>query len=304
MSLSEAKLISWTKPSSDHEESMCDRSARMIESALWNYAPLEQREYIVISQGSYHNNTNVRLSSDVDVCIAFTDVIQSSYHYTPDWNSQRMGFTRSDRLFSDDRELIRKALIQTFGANGIRSGGKAFEILANQGTRVNADAVPAWRFAGWSPSASGDRPSRREGVTFWTTEGKQVINFPEQHYTNGKNKNNRTGRAFKRATRILKRIRYDMLDNDDPIADGLASFTIESAIYNVPDDTFDRNSWTQVMRDVLYYMDVALYNGSASKEWVEVSGMKWMFKDNYGIPSNWSVANLRKFTQAARELIG
>lgn len=301
--LTESQLINWTKPSSDHEESMCDRSARMIELALYNYELLGGRKFLVIPQGSYHNNTNVRLSSDVDICIVFTDVFINNFQDAPGWDGQKLGFASSDKNFANDRELIGQALIQTFGKDGIKAGGKAFEVLANQGTRVNADAVPAWRFAGWSSSSPTIVPTKREGVIFWTREGKKVINFPGQHYINGKNKNNRTDLAFKRATRILKRIRYNMLEDNNPVADGIASFTIESAMYNLPDQTFNQTTWSQVMKNALYYMDVALYNGNAEANWVEVNNMKWMFKNNYDIPSNWSVPNLRKFIQAARELV-
>lgn len=304
MGLTESQLSRWTQPSSDNEEAMCDRSARMIKAALDRFPGLAGRSYIVIPQGSYHNNTNVRLSSDVDICVAFTDVMINDFTYAPGWSWQMLGYSSSDKVFSDDRELIGNALRDHFGIAAIKPGGKAFEVLANPGTRVGADVVPAWRFNGWHSHGQPGTPEKREGVVFWTREGKKVINFPEQHYAVGKSKNMRTGRAFKRAARILKRIRYDMLDSNVPVADGVSSFTLESAMYNVPNDRFDQNTWLKVMRDSLYYIDNAIYTGEAERDWVEVSQMKWMFKKNYDVPSNWSASNLRAFIQAAREAVG
>lgn len=303
MPTSEQKLIDWTKPSSDHEEAMCDRSARMIADSLKKHPQLSRRSYIVIPQGSYHNNTNVRLSSDVDICVVFTDVASNSFDYAQGWSWQRLGMSSSSEVFSNDRETIGSALINTFGSSGVKPGGKAYQVLGNIGTRVVADVVPAWRFNGWVGNSTIYTPEKREGVTFWTREGNQVINFPEQHHTNGKAKNTRTGYAYKKATRILKRIRYDMLDQNNPIADGLSSFTIESAMYNVPDNLFSDRTWNGAMENILYFMDDELYQGRAEENWIEVSGMKWMFKKNYGLPSNWNPNNLRNFVRAARKLI-
>jgi hypothetical protein len=50
----------------------------MIRKAISASAVLAKRDIQVFTQGSYRNSTNVRLESDVDVCVRLMDLIDSS----------------------------------------------------------------------------------------------------------------------------------------------------------------------------------------------------------------------------------
>lgn len=51
----------------------------MIKSALNDSSNLSQFKIDVIPKGSYHNNTNVRLNSDVDVAVVLRDTFFADY---------------------------------------------------------------------------------------------------------------------------------------------------------------------------------------------------------------------------------
>ena len=298
MAITEQQLRNWTARSSDNEEAKCERSLRMIRQALTNHAELQRRPYRLIAQGSYHNNTNVRLSSDVDICVVFTDVFDTDFTYARDDTFDSLGLSRSDKVYAHDKAMVEAALRSVFGRN-MEVGKKAFAVHSTQTTRVDADVVAAWGFNGYTKSAEGHR-GINQGIAFWTQDNRRIVNFPEQHHENGKAKNLRTSRYFKRAVRILKRMRYDMLDKGVASADGVSSFLLECAMYNVPDKYF-ADTWQQIMYRAMQWMLNELQAGRAESEWVETSGMKWLFQSSYGIPSNWRDTQLTDFLLDAME---
>lgn len=69
MRYTESTLSTWCAPASNTEEERIDNTIKMIRSAIDNWHELDGLDIEVFVQGSYANNTNVRTSSDVDVCI-------------------------------------------------------------------------------------------------------------------------------------------------------------------------------------------------------------------------------------------
>ena len=72
MRYTESTLSTWCAPASNTEEEKIENTINMIRSAIDNWHELDGLDIEVFVQGSYANNTNVRTSSDVDVCIMFT----------------------------------------------------------------------------------------------------------------------------------------------------------------------------------------------------------------------------------------
>lgn len=278
---------------------MSDRAVRMVRGALDRWASLQGRSYVVIPQGSYHNNTNVRLSSDVDLCVAFTDVELNDFTYAPGWSSQSLGLKDSPYRFDLDREAVGEALRHAFGFTGVTPGNKAFQVHSNIGTRVDADVVPAYRFQGHS-TATGGQLSATTGVVFWArNSGIRTVNFPEQHTERGTQKNVTTGRRFKRAVRVFKALRYQLLEENHPAADGVSSFELECALFNMPDELFTQPTWRATIFSLLNRIGDGLRDGSAEQKWVEVSHCKWMFQASYGQPAHWTTKGLTEFVRVA-----
>ena len=57
----EQTLTNWTKPPSDSEQTKLENSERMVKDAINSDEKLKQKSTETFGQGSYANNTNVRL---------------------------------------------------------------------------------------------------------------------------------------------------------------------------------------------------------------------------------------------------
>ena len=95
----EAIFTSWTKPPSDTEQSRCDNAISMIKNAINSDSILKNMTIEIFVQGSYANNTNVKLNSDVDVSICnldhfFADYPSGKVH--SDYNNTSSSYTFSD----------------------------------------------------------------------------------------------------------------------------------------------------------------------------------------------------------------
>ena len=51
---------SWSKPSSDNEQSKCENAERMVCDAIKKCNTFFNKQIEIFSQGSYRNNTNVK----------------------------------------------------------------------------------------------------------------------------------------------------------------------------------------------------------------------------------------------------
>lgn len=63
----------WAKPPSETEQEKQANAENMIRDAISEYVPLQSHQIAVFAQGSYRNNRNVRLDSDVDICACCKD---------------------------------------------------------------------------------------------------------------------------------------------------------------------------------------------------------------------------------------
>jgi tRNA nucleotidyltransferase (CCA-adding enzyme) len=72
-SFSEETIINWTKPPSDTEETKLSNSERMVREAMQDDPTLSSKNIEIFGQGSYANDTNVRLNSDIDINVKYGD---------------------------------------------------------------------------------------------------------------------------------------------------------------------------------------------------------------------------------------
>lgn len=75
MKYTEDTLKGWCNPASNNEKEKIERTINMIKNAISNSSELNDLAIEVFVQGSYANNTNVRINSDVDVCIMLTSSV-------------------------------------------------------------------------------------------------------------------------------------------------------------------------------------------------------------------------------------
>ena len=222
-----SKLESWSKPGpSTNTKAACDS----IKTALKN-DPNLQRDNIKFSvyiQGSYKNATNIHGNSDVDI------VIQLDAPYRLEQQDGAVKIVHPDGRKTDysyerfKRDVI-DALRRRYGKRAVQVGDKAIEIHSADSTlQIDADVVVSQR----NQSPDGD------GMWFKTRGGKEIVNYPKQHYQNGAAKNRRTNGEYKKALRTLKRARSYLVKKGRISEGQVPGYFLECLLYNVPDEAF------------------------------------------------------------------
>ena len=283
---------SWRGPASDTEEEKCENATRMVKDAV-RAGTFSGHDVEVFPQGSYHNNTNVKRDSDVDICVCCTDVTSFDFSAAPLLSLQAVGFTPVAYSATQFRAEVEKALVEKFGREGVTPGTKAFDVHANT-YRVDADVVPTFKLRMYWADGS-----HVEGTCIEPPNGRRIYNFPHQHHARGVLKNVATGHRFKQVARVIKRLRNEMKDDGVAAAGPMASFLLECLAYNTPDAAFVGDSYKAMVREVLMATYAATKPG-ASAEWLEVNGIKFLFHPAQG----WTREQVNAFTVAAWQHVG
>lgn len=299
---------SWAKAPSETEEAKGANAARMINDALREHGPLRTRSFDVYATGSYRNNTNIRLGSDIDVAVVLTSAFFGEYPSSGLPTRESMGFTMADYGLTDFRDDVGRALKAKFGSSGVSAGDKAFTIHENS-YRLDADATVfcdhrrytgrvaadgSWHFDKGAETRSRSDPSKR------------IINWHQQHYDEGVVRNTGTKRRYKRITRILKRMRDDMTASGSRVtaqaAEPISSFLIECLVFNAPDACFNREegSYYEDTKAVIQHLYGATKDDEASDRLVEVSRLKYLFRSS----QPWSRVSAHEFLLRAWQHVG
>lgn len=285
-------LTGWTGPSSDTEQDKQDRTQRMVREAVNDHSPFGGCGLSVYTKGSYPNNTNVRTDSDVDIAVQcsaayYWDEATTGVHvvnpYKGIWTPANL------------RTELEAALTAKFPGQVDTSGSTAIRVHSSS-VRVDADVVPCFDYKYFLADGGV-----REGAKTFKKSGDALINYPVQHLANGRLKNNNTNTSFKKAVRILKRAENAMVR--DKTHREVPSYFIECLVYNCPDSTFAKSTWTEVIRGVLVHWWQQL-DGSepseAGSRWLEVNECKWLFSTDQA----WNRRDGRDFALAAWNYLG
>ena len=182
------------------------RTHNEIRNALQDiaWAGITKKEYL---QGSYKNHTNIYGNSDVDLVVELSA-------------SWLFGF--------DDFSLFKQAImncISSHGTKSVTSGAKSIKVTNSP---LNADVVVCQLVTHGSV----------EGIRFFDQNGREIINFPNQHYENGADKNKRTKGIYKPTVRIFKNMRDRLIRDGKLDAKTAPSYFVECLLYNVPNPNF------------------------------------------------------------------
>lgn len=282
----EARFKTWTKPSSDTECEMQERAVRMIREAIDEYEPLAARDVQIIPQGSYRNHTNVRMDSDVDICVCCMEPFFDDYTFAGYGRSEAGVYDAPSYPYSQFKNEVGAALVNKFGNVGVRRGDKAFDVHANA-YRVDADVVAAFAHRRYQKKESGPWPgmfttpwTKPEGTQFYADHGgAAIVNWPEQHYANGVAKNKLTNMRFKSVVRALKNLKYDMEANGNAAEKHAAkeapSYLCECLMFNVPE--FAGDSPRSQVRNAIAYCYQPTETDEGCNGWLEVNELKWLF---------------------------
>jgi len=271
----EDTFTTWSQAPSDTELEKAKNAETVICEALNNDPELAKMDILVFAQGSYKARTNVRQDSDVDICIMNRDQVFTQY--ADGIRQADVGLVDSDYTYAKFKDMVQRALAKRFGT-GVSRGNKAFDIHANS-YRLDADVVPAFEHR-WYTGHKDYRGNYtyHKGIAFISDNGYRIINWPEQTHENGKDKHERTNKKYKKAIRILKRLRNSMQEKQISAANDIGSFVIESMIWNVPDGHINTTNYKDMIQNVLAHLYNETKTNEKCAEWGEVSELKYLFK--------------------------
>jgi hypothetical protein len=199
--------------------------------------------------------------------------------------------------YADFKNDVDAALISYFGKGAVTRGNKAFDVHANT-YRVDADVVPCFEHRRYMGTT--ENHWYEEGTQLNPDSGRKIINWPQQNYDNGVEKNEATKRGFKAGVRILKRLRNEVADNDIEAAEPIPSYLLECLCWNVPNEGFLHGSFTADVRYALAHLWNETRTIDTCKEWGEVNELKYLFRA--GQP--WERDQVNTFLQAAWDYVG
>lgn len=295
MSLLEETLEKWAAPLTKGQEEKCARAVKEVKAAIAEDAKLgamlQSGLVEVFAQGSYENNVNVRDESDVDVCV----LCKQTYRWQPTaMTLEETGGVPATYEFSDYKQDVFKALRDYFG-NAATWGNKAFDIKADKNGGVEADAAPCFVYRRYSDDKSGPPVL---GTTLRPDDSQTWIsNHPRQQREAGDTKNKLTNWRYKKAVRIIKKTNYEMIAQGEWPEDRTASFLLESAVSNLPNDVFAGSLFVPMIQRVLrslYHVD------DEALAWLESNEVKYLFLEG----QNWSLGDVRDFAGVAWDFLG
>ena len=179
---SEDTFNTWRQPPSDHEESKLNNVQKQVKDAINKDSDLNKLSIDIFGQGSYANDTNVKLNSDIDINIMY----KSEFYFDlpENTNNSDFGIVLSDKLsFSDYKNLIEKALVNEFGRSSVLRNNKCIRV-ASTPTRGECDVVPTFHYKRYSANKSFV-----EGIKFISDSNNVIVGFPKQHIQNAIDKN-------------------------------------------------------------------------------------------------------------------
>lgn len=286
----EDKLSGWTGPSSETEQDKQERTERMIRQAVDNHPAFNNCSLSVFAKGSYANKTNVKLDSDVDIAVQcheamyWDEEVKGTYQtsaYAGIWTPAKL------------RTELQSALVAKFPDQVDATGSTAFRINSNT-ARVDADVVPCFDYRYYFASGV-----KRDGTMVIKKDSTRLRNYPKQQIENGRAKNSRTSKYYKKAVRVMKRVENAMVVAE--VHQAVPSFFVECLVYNCPDEIILRPTWTETVRDIL----VHVWNGLEGAEpttdrWLEVNECKYLFHS----AQDWTRDDGRAFAKAAWNYLG
>jgi len=289
----------WSGPSSATEQEKQERAERMVRDAIRASRALASKQIEVFAQGSYRNNTNVREDSDVDICVRCMDVCFTDFSMADGFTEQDVGLVDASYTYPQFKSDVEGALVARFGLAAVKRGNKAFDVHETT-ARVDADVVPCFEHRRYTRRDASGRYLYESGTEFRPDNGGRIVNWPQQHYANGVEKNNATRGRFKRIVRVLKRLRNEMADHDVAAAKPIASYLIECLVWNVPNEGFGHERYTDDVRFVLARTFNNTISDDPCREWGEVNELKYLFR-----PSQpWTREQAHAFLSAAWDYVG
>lgn len=281
----------WGSPPGQREQTRCENAMKEVRAAINASAKLNRRNIRVFPQGSYRNRVNVRQDSDVDIGVECEDVF--FYDLPSGTTLATFGCSPGTYDYAQFKNEVAEALVDYFGYGVVTRGDKAFDIKATQ-RQVEADVAPFFQHRRYNADGTF-----HQGVELRPDSGGSIVNWPEQHYSGGVDKHSRTSDRFKKVVRIVKCLRNEMNEKGRSAAKPIPSFFIECLVFNAANNFFGNAKWRDDVLGVLAFISVNTANEQLCSQWLEVSGIKWLFRGG----QKWTREQAHDFANAAQAYI-
>jgi len=252
MSIPESQLEIWAHQGAVTTAKLTKDSIKYALDS-YNYWP-DNINYDLYLQGSYKNNTNIWGDMDVDIILQLNNSFCSNLN---EEQNKLLGIVNASYFLSDFRKDVLSALQKYYGLNNLAIGNKTIK-LKEDGSRLPADILVCLQYRNYFKL---NYSTYIEGILFWTrNESREIINYPKLHYDNGVSKNKKCDNLYKPAVRIFKNVRTYLSNKKILDKRLIPSYFLESLLYNVPNDKFDRSYQITFLGVLTWIMDSLLAN--------------------------------------------
>lgn len=300
MAIPESQLETWSHQGSiSQSRDTYATIKRALEAPTAAYA---SKDFKVFLQGSYCNDSNIYAESDVDTVIR----LDSIFYYDTSalapaelaaFNAKLVSATYSYATFKTEAVA---ALQAAFGRGAVNVDQRAVKIKAD-GNRRSADVIVAaqyrkFRSAGLVAGilAGVASPDYEQGIWFSTSDGKPIVNYPQQHSANCTAKHQATNSKFKPMVRIVKNMRRKLVLDGVLDAKCAPSYFIEGLLYNVPNDQF-RGTYADTFVAAMRWLLAA-----DRAKWICANHQYFLVRDSFA--TCWSSANCDLFLNSLVKL--
>lgn len=294
MAIYEDQLLRWAASPSRTQEEKSQNARDRIKAVLER--TFKTGSIRVFLQGSYKNHTNVKEESDIDIVIEYQNAYYPGLYFLSDEN-QKIYWEKVHTPHEYDviqfKNDVYNALTKEFGSAMVKRRNKCIKVKENT-YRTDADVVAVF------PHRRLSTPFETEakGIHFISDLDDVIYNFPEHHHINGNAKNTSTGEKYKDLVRILKNIRYELIDKSLMKEAEINSFLIENMLWNVSDSTFNGLDYREMLRTVIQELYSGLSDFKIFNEYRQVDELRYLFRGQH------SPVNAKQFLEKSWNYIG
>ena len=236
--------------------------------------------YVVLLQGSYENDTNLRQDSDVDVVVQLNSRVRPKVVLL---SSSKLERSQSHKdayeRWQSFRDNVEKTLRMKYGKKSVTSGRKCLRVEKGI-LHTAADVVVTLRY--------------KDGIAFYLPDERRwVTSYPQQHCKRGRKKEKGTNGRYKKTTRMFKAAKNHLVEKKMLVDETAPSYFIECLLYNVPNEFFKQDPGQSYSGIVDYLSTAPMQQFKCQNELRELFGSS---KDL------WSIKKARKFIRALKQL--
>lgn len=289
MAIPESQLEIWSKQGSVSQSSSTYASVkRALEDSKAIY---KDKNFEVLLQGSYGNDTNIYAESDVDVVIRLDSIFRGGIDSLS--NEEKSAYNNLQNATYDFKDFKKAVIIRlqnAFGKENITEGKKAIKIKPSE-SRRSVDVVVAYQYRRYYSWPHG----YTSGIVFPTQSSSEIINYPKKHSDNCTTKHQETDSNFKPMVRIFKNIRSKLVEDRIIEKSTAPSYFIEGLLHNAPKELFI-GSYEDMVVNILNWFQ----NMSDRSKLLCVNEQYYLLRD--GVSVCWSPANAQKFISGVIKL--